>query len=162
MKSFKLILVMLIGMIAFTNVSCSNDSEHKENSGIANKSTITTNNDGSVIYSFDYVDENGKDVTFIHKGTKENQTIALNELEFTQPLFQHETVSAGDSNTTCRILCATVHYDEMGVRSYHGWLIDDVTHQIMFYHYTPAQLTRDGMVIGRDFYQEYEPSGSGC
>jgi hypothetical protein len=156
MKSIKFLLFLCIGMMLLTTVSCSNDNEQKE-------TTVKSLNKGDLSYSFNYIDSDGVEQTFTKDYTLDQYNLGQHELPSSDSLFQHDAVSAGDTNTTCKILCATLCVDSLGIRSYMGYLIDDNTGQLMWYHYTPAQVSiKTGIVVGRDLVQVGAGPGDGC
>ena len=154
MKNYFYGLLCLLA-ISFVATSCSSETTEK--------TTQVMSKEGDLTYSFDYVDSNGETKTFKKTYTLEQYNIGQHELPSSESLFQDGTVVAGSSNTVCRILCATLYISPLGVRTYMGYLIDDVTHQVMFFHYTPAQVAiKSGILIGREFHQIAAGPGEGC
>lgn len=144
-------------MMLLTTVSCSNDNGQKETN------TQVFNKEGDLSYSFEYVDANGEVQTFKKTYTLEQYNIGQHELPSSESLFQDGTVVAGSTNTECRILCATLNISPLGVRSYVGYLIDDVTHQVMWFHYTPAQVAiKSGILVSRELHQVAVGPDEGC
>ena len=153
MKSFKLFLVLLIGMIAFTNVSCSSDNEQKETT------TQTLNKEGDD-FSFSYYDENDNLITETY--TWKQYTVGQQELPASQSLLQGTTVTAGAANAVCRILCAKLHHCRTGYY-YTGYLIDYETGALIRFYYAPAQQNPQTGIDERPHLIQVEaPPGSGC